>query len=103
VAVRPGQRYRLVLHCVPEGAVAAQYQETRAMRLVRFISSLLPGSSPYQQPLTRWRMGFAGVRYPTSGFFRSSPSNPQSGANGRQPFSSDTNRTSAAAASRRSP
>ncbi len=29
--------------------------------------------------------------------------NPQTGANGRQPFSSDTNRTSAAAASRRSP
>jgi hypothetical protein len=28
---------------------------------------------------------------------------PQGGANGRQPFSSDTNRTSAAAASRRSP
>jgi hypothetical protein len=32
----------------------------------------------------------------------SSP-NPQGGANGRQPFSSETNRTSAAAASRRSP
>jgi uncharacterized protein YceK len=31
------------------------------------------------------------------------PSNPQGGANGRQPFSSDTNRTSAATASRRSP
>jgi len=29
--------------------------------------------------------------------------NPQGGANGRQPFSSETNRTSAAAASRRSP
>ena len=29
--------------------------------------------------------------------------NPQGGANGRQPFGSDTNRTSAAAASRRSP
>lgn len=29
--------------------------------------------------------------------------NPQSGANGRQPFSSETNRTSGAAASRRSP
>jgi hypothetical protein len=33
----------------------------------------------------------------------SPPSNLQGGVNGRQPFSSDTNRTSAAAASRRSP
>jgi hypothetical protein len=32
-----------------------------------------------------------------------SSSNPQGGANGRQPFSPETNRTSAAAASRRSP
>jgi hypothetical protein len=32
-----------------------------------------------------------------------SRSNPQGRANGRQPFSSETNRTSAAAASRRSP
>jgi len=31
------------------------------------------------------------------------PPNPQDGANGRQPFTSETNRTSAAAASRRSP
>lgn len=31
------------------------------------------------------------------------PSNQQGGANGRQPFSSEANRTSAAAASRRSP
>ena len=30
-------------------------------------------------------------------------SNPQGGSNGRQPFGSETNRTSAAAASRRSP
>ena len=103
VFTRPNERLRLVLHCVPEGAVGAQYQETRWMRVVRFISSRLPGSSPYQQPLNRWRMSFAGVRYPASGFFRSSPSNPQGGANGRQPLSSDTNRTSLTAASRRSP
>jgi Aspartyl protease len=34
---------------------------------------------------------------------RKTPPNPQGGANGRQPFSTDTNRTLAAAASRRSP
>jgi hypothetical protein len=34
---------------------------------------------------------------------RKTEPNPQGGANGRQPFSSETNRTSTAAASRRSP
>jgi hypothetical protein len=36
-------------------------------------------------------------------YFSSWVANPQGGANGRQPFSSETSRTSAAAASRRSP
>lgn len=52
-----------------------------------------------------WSLGFSAVAAESSEdvLFMRREANPQGGANGRQPFSSEANRTSAAAASRRSP
>ncbi len=68
------------------------------------VLSYVPSSVPPSKPLI-WNLPLAGgglLAALAVCAWRRKP-NPQSGATGRQPSSSETNRTSAAAASRRSP
>ena len=78
----------------PTGCSASSGHESHGWRVTHFPSMLRRIQKDFQLTNT-WRE-------PIGPHGDTSP-NPQGGANGRQPFSSGTNRTSAAAASRRSP
>jgi hypothetical protein len=75
----------------PTGCSASSGRESHGWRVTHYPSMLRRIQKDFRLKVT-WRVPCEGL----------SP-NPQGAANGRQPFSPETNRTSSAAASRRSP
>jgi hypothetical protein len=88
---------------VPEGpnAWSGEFRYDKVFKYVPSLNVILALTTPEEHAVAEKRLKASGLWMDIQADEKGH--NPQGGANGRQPFNSDTNRTPAAAASRRSP